>query len=146
MGDAPLTMSKECVFCKIVQGNLAASRVAETDDVLAFMSTNPITPGHMLVIPKAHLAELADLSDKIASEMFVIARSLAQALRQSRIRSDGVNLFYADGEAASQEVFHAHLHVFPRFKGDGFTMDAQRGSQPTREELNQLAAAIRNAR
>ena len=137
-------MPEECVFCKIVQGNLAASRVAETDNVLAFMSIHPATPGHMVVIPKIHLVELADLPDKTASEMFAVTRSLAKALRRSHIRSDGVNLFYADGKAASQEVFHAHLHVFPRFKGDGFTMDAEWG-QPSREELDQLAAVIRNA-
>ena len=138
-------MSKECVFCKIVQGNLVASQVAETDDVLAFMSTNPITPGHMLVIPKAHLAELADLSDKISSEMFVIARSLKPCDRVIFVVT-ALIFSMPTVRQPSQEVFHAHLHVFPRFKGDGFTIDAKWGSQPTREELDQLAAAIRDAR
>ncbi|MEO6318762.1 MAG: HIT domain-containing protein [Acidimicrobiales bacterium] len=72
-----------------------------------------MTPGHLLVIPKAHLPDLADLSDEVAGEMFSVARTMASALRRTTLRCDGVNLFYADGEAAFQEIFHAHLHVFP---------------------------------
>jgi histidine triad (HIT) family protein len=131
-----------CVFCAIAEGSAAASRVLETDTVVAFMDTDPVSQGHLLVIPKEHLPYLADLTDELAAEMLVVARRLAAALRRSGLRCEGVNLFYADGEAAFQEVFHAHLHVFPRWPGDGFTIQARWGSNPERAALDADAAAI----
>jgi histidine triad (HIT) family protein len=77
--------------------------------------------------------------------MFAVARQVAAALRRAPLRCDGVNLFYADGEAASQEVFHSHLHVIPRYPGDGFTIAARRGSSPSRAQLDVHAEGIRAA-
>ena len=134
-----------CVFCGIVAGELGASVVHGSPTVLAFMDIDPVTPGHVLVVPRAHLPALADLDDDVAAEMFAVARSVAAALRRSPLRCEGVNLFYADGEAAFQEVFHAHLHVFPRFADDGFTIGARWGSNPSGAELDAHAAAIRSA-
>jgi histidine triad (HIT) family protein len=134
-----------CVFCQIVAGVLPSTTVLESTTVLAIMDIDPVSPGHLLVIPKRHLADLADLTDELAGEMFSVARRLAAALRRSGVRCEGVNLFYADGEAAFQEVFHSHLHVFPRFGGDGFIINANWGSAPSRSELDDLAEAIRQA-
>ena len=136
--------SDGCLLCRIVAGELDASVVHESPTVLAIMDIDPVTPGHVLVLPRAHLPELADLDD-VGAEMFAVARSVAAALRRSPLRCEGVNLFYADGEAAFQEVFHAHLHVFPRFADDGFTIGARWGSNPSRAELDAHAAAIRAA-
>ncbi|MCC2323518.1 HIT family protein [Cellulomonas sp. zg-B89] len=138
----PVT-SDDCVFCGIVERRLDASVVHESANVLAIMDIDPVTPGHVLVLPRAHLPELADLDDDLAAEMFAVARSVAAALRRSPLRSEGVNLFYADGEAAFQEVFHSHLHVFPRFADDGFTIGARWGSNPSRAELDANAATLR---
>ncbi len=135
--------SDGCVFCKIIAGHVPSSRVHESDEVLAFLDIDPVTPGHVLVIPKAHLPHLADLSDVLSSEMFAVARTVAAGLRKCSIRCEGVNLFYADGEAAFQEVFHAHLHVIPRFADDGFKIEARWGSNPEREQLNEFAAELR---
>ncbi|MEM7142492.1 MAG: HIT family protein [Actinomycetota bacterium] len=135
----------DCVFCKVVNDELPSSRVYESESLIAFLDIDPVTPGHTLVVPKAHLPELADLSDELGAEIFSVARRVAAALRRSGIRSEGVNLFYADGEAAFQEVFHAHLHVFPRFATDGFTIDARWGSDPARQELDDHAAQLREA-
>ncbi len=131
-----------CVFCGIVDGSAPSSPLLDTGTVLAFMDSDPVTPGHVLVIPKEHLPHLADLTDELAAEMMAVARRLAAALRRTDLPCDGVNLFYADGEAAFQEVFHAHLHVFPRFAGDGFTINARWGSDPSREELDRTAAKV----
>ncbi|MBF0688400.1 MAG: HIT family protein [Cellulomonas sp.] len=133
----------DCVFCGIVERRLDASVVHESANVLAIMDIDPVTPGHVLVLPRAHLPELADLDDDLAAEVFAVARSVAAALRRSPLRSEGVNLFYADGEAAFQEVFHSHLHVFPRFADDGFTIGARWGSNPSRAELDANAATLR---
>lgn len=131
-----------CVFCHIVESG-DASFVHESATVVALMDIDPVTPGHVLVLPRAHLPALADLDDDVAAAMFSVARAVAAALRRSPLRSEGVNLFYADGEAAFQEVFHSHLHVFPRFADDGFTIGARWGSGPSRTELDAHASTIR---
>ncbi len=132
-----------CVFCAIIDERAPASVVYEDDEVLAFMDINPVTPGHLLVVPRRHLPTLADLDDALGGHLFNVATRLAAALRASDVRSDGINLFYADGEAALQEIFHAHLHVIPRYPGDGFTIDADWGSNPSHEELDAIVANIK---
>jgi histidine triad (HIT) family protein len=136
-------MPEGCVFCRIVARELPASVVHESPTVLAFLDIDPVTPGHLLVIPKAHLPWLADLPEEIATEIFSTARTLAAVLRRSSLRCDGVNLFYADGEAAFQEVFHSHLHVFPRFADDAFEIRANWGTEPSRSDLDEIAEEIR---
>ncbi len=132
-----------CVFCAIIDERAPASVVYEDDDVLAFMDINPVTPGHLLVVPRRHLPALGDLDDALGGHLFNLAKRLAAAIRASDVRSDGINLFYADGKAALQEVFHAHLHVIPRYPGDGFTIDANWGTNPSHEELDAIVVNIK---
>jgi diadenosine tetraphosphate (Ap4A) HIT family hydrolase len=134
--------AEECVFCRVVDGTVESSRVYENDEVLAFMDIQPVTDGHLLVIPKRHASDLADLDEQLGMSMFRIAQRLAAALRRSGLPCEGVNLFLADGEAAFQEVFHVHLHVFPRTTGDGFRIDADWRERP-RAELDDAAERIR---
>lgn len=134
-----------CVFCRIVTGRADASIVAGTDLAVAFMDVDPATPGQVLVVPRVHRPALADLTEPEAQQVFALARRVAAGLRASSVRCEGVNLFYADGAAAFQEVFHAHLHVLPRFEGDGFSIHAGWGSRPDRAVLDDQAAAIRAA-
>lgn len=138
-------LPSNCIFCQIVAGGSPATFVHEDDEVVAFLDINPVTPGHLLVVPRMHAPSLAEVSDDLANQMFATARHMAAALRASELRCDGVNLFYADGEAAFQEVFHSHLHVIPRFVGDGFSISANWGTQPTREELDLVGSKIRRA-
>src|SRR2546429_665699 len=114
----------DCIFCRIVAGAVPASVVFEDNLALAFMTIGPVNPGHTLVIPKAHLPYLADLPEAVGAHLFTIAQRVAAAIRGSGLRCEGINLFLADGEAAFQEVLHSHLHVFPRYKGDPFRLDA----------------------
>jgi histidine triad (HIT) family protein len=134
-----------CAFCAIVDGRADASVVYEDDRLLAFLDINPVTPGHLLVVPRDHLPALADVDENLGGHMFNVAQRLAAALRASDVRSDGVNMFYADGKAALQEVFHAHLHVFPRYPDDGFTIDANWDTNPARHDLDAIAENIRGA-
>ncbi|MFI5941824.1 HIT family protein [Streptomyces uncialis] len=109
-------MDGGCVFCAIARGEVAASLVFEDAWVIAFMDLQPVTPGHLLVVPRSHAEGLEDLPEDIGVRIWVVAHRLGRALRLSGLRCEGVvNLFLADGEAAFQEVFHVHLHVFPRF-------------------------------
>ncbi|OHV39779.1 histidine triad (HIT) protein [Pseudofrankia sp. EUN1h] len=131
-----------CVFCAIVRGEAESSVVYEDDAMLAFMVLQPVTPGHLLVVPKAHAVGLADLDDKAGAWMWQVAHRLGRALRHSDLRCEGVNLFLADGAAAFQEIFHVHLHVFPRFAGDSFRIDAD-WRMRERGELDEAATAVR---
>ena len=134
--------AEECVFCQVVDGTVESSRVYEDDEILAFMDIQPVTDGHLLIVPKRHAPHLADLDEQLGMSMFRTAQRLAAALRTSGLPCDGVNLFLADGEAAFQEVFHVHLHVFPRATGDGFRIDADWRERP-RAELDDAAECIR---
>lgn len=128
-------------------GRAPASIVYRDDRVTAFLDHRPVTPGHLLVIPNQHHVMLADLDHGLGAHVFTVAARIAAALRSSGLPCEGINLFLADGEAAGQEVFHAHFHVFPRTGGDGFTIgaDAWAGPQPGREALDTNAEAIRAA-
>jgi len=138
---------QSCVFCDIVAGVSPSSMVHSDDQCLAFMDIRPITPGHLLVVPRLHAPYLADLDSPIGEALFGVALKLSDAVRRSGLRVEGVNLFLADGEAAGQEVFHVHLHVLPRFKGDGFglKLPLNYGSEAKQEQLDAYAATIRKS-
>jgi diadenosine tetraphosphate (Ap4A) HIT family hydrolase len=137
-----------CVFCQIVSGQREAHFVHRDELVSAFMDIQPVTRGHLLVIPNEHAPGLDALPVADAERLFTAAQELARALRQSELRPDGFNLFLADGRAAGQAVFHAHLHVIPRYPGDnlGVRLPPDYHRRPAREELAQRAAQIRAAR
>lgn len=117
--------------------------VHEDDHLIAFLDINPINDGHVLIAPKSHAPELADLSPQTLSAMAILARRIVQALRASELRCDGANLMYADGEAAGQEVMHAHLHVVPRYAGDSLRISADWGT-PSRATLDSQAERLRD--
>ena len=135
----------DCVFCEIVAGRAPASIVFQDDRCCAFMDIQPVNPGHVLIVPVAHVAFLDDLAEETGSYLFTVAQRLSRALRRSGVRCEGVNLFLANGKAAGQEVFHVYLHVFPRFRNDGFglRMRPDYGVLPTRSDLDVLAVTIR---
>jgi histidine triad (HIT) family protein len=134
-----------CIFCQILSGAAPASFVYRDDVCAAFMDIQPVNPGHVLVIPNTHAADLAALDEDTAAHLARVTQRLAAAVRQSGVRCEGVNLFLADGEAAGQEVFHVHWHVIPRFTGDGFGFNFPPGyaDLPPRAELDALADALR---
>jgi histidine triad (HIT) family protein len=136
----------ECVFCNILSGKLPSSIAHQDGLCTALMDIQPVNPGHVLVVPNNHGISMADLNDEIGAHLFCVAKRVAAALRRGGIRCEGVNLLLADGEAAGQEVFHVHLHVFPRYKGDGFGFKFGRAysNKPDRTELDVVAEQIRN--
>ncbi len=144
----PQEAGEPCVFCQIVRRELPSSVLAEDEHSLAFMDIRPINPGHFLVVPKAHAAHLADLPPEAGGRIFEMARELAAGLYRSGVRCEGVNVHLADQEVAGQEIFHVHLHVYPRYTGDGvgLRMGPRYGTMPTREELERVAEAIRAAK
>ncbi len=135
----------DCIFCAIVAKEAPASIVYEDEIVCSFLTLGPVNPGHLLVIPKQHKPLLSDLDEETGMHLFKITTQMAKALRYSGLQCEGVNLFFADGEAAFQEIFHVHMHVFPRFRGDSFKVDANWENKPSREELDKIAKRIEHA-
>ena len=135
----------DCVFCRIVAGELPAAMVAEDEVTIAFMDINPINEGHLLVIPREHHESIATIPGDVLSHMTLTAQWLTAALRASPVRTEGVNLYLADGAAAGQEVPHAHIHVIPRWRRDGFRFNVSRPPTPTPDQLEEMAAQIRAA-
>ena len=134
-----------CIFCAILAGQAAGSFLYRDNLCAAIMDIHQPTTGKLLVIPNQHATYLADLPPETGARMFQVAQQLAAALRRSGIRCEGVNLFLSDGSAAGQDVFHTHLHVLPRFVGDGIKLRFGQGTDiyPERAELDRIAEQIK---
>jgi len=133
----------DCVFCKIVSGQIPCHRVHEDDVTLAFMDIGQVNPGHVIVAIKPHLETFTDLSPKQAADVFRAAHRVAQAVTAA-VTPEGLTILQANGKAAWQTVPHFHLHVLPRHLGDGVTLTWPAKNPPT-EELAALASRIRVA-
>jgi histidine triad (HIT) family protein len=107
----------DCLFCKIVAGELPAQIIAEDERTVTFMDISPATRGHALVVPRRHARDLLGIDAEDLQATILAAQRLAHRVHE-RLGADGVNLLNARGEAAWQTVFHFHLHVIPRYAGD----------------------------
>jgi histidine triad (HIT) family protein len=110
------------VFCRIRDGQIPSTRVYEDERTLAFMDINPLNEGHTLVIPRAHAATLVEIDEADLRAAIATAKRVATALRTA-LHADGLNMLQANGAAAFQSVPHFHLHLIPRFTGDGKGFD-----------------------
>jgi len=134
----------DCIFCKIVAGDIPCAKVYEDEHVLAFLDIFPINPGHTLVIPKEHYEFVTELPSSLTGPIFDGARKIVSAIRKSDLKCDAVNLHLADGEIAGQEIPHTHLHIIPRIKGDGAGYKVPAGRQkPDNNELERIAKSIK---
>jgi histidine triad (HIT) family protein len=133
----------ECLFCRIVAGELPSTRVHEDERVIAIMDIFPATRGHALVIPRAHAADIRDVAADDLSAAAQAARLLAGRAVE-RLGADGITVMQSNGAAAWQTVFHYHVHVIPRYEGDPLVLPWTPGGEPTAaEELERLAASLR---
>jgi len=139
-------MADPCVFCDIVRGTSPVSWVYQDDTVVAFMDHQPITQGHMLVMPREHAVLITDINETAAMRTFRVARKLAAVARHI-LGASGVNILVMDGEAAYQDVPHFHVHVIPRYPKDGFglTFPDSYEHAPARAQLDAIATALRSA-
>ena len=110
---------KDCIFCKIIAGEIPSRKIYEDDKVYAFMDIGPINFGHTLVIPKEHHTGSSTIPEETAGRMFHVGSRIGIALKR-KFEYEAFNLHLADGTAAGQVVMHAHLHVVPRFAEDDF--------------------------
>ena len=140
----PEPPSEVCLFCAIAAGEAEASVVHEDTTVVAFMDRYPVTPGHLLVVPRRHAVGLEDLDGTTSAHVWSVGHDMARALRRSSMRCEGINILLCDGEVAFQSVFHFHLHVIPRYTGDGWTIEPDT-QERDRSLLDSDAHAIRDA-
>ena len=136
-------MSEDCIFCRIVDGELPSYTVYEDEEVLAFLDVNPVAEGHTLVIPKAHHERLTDMDAETTGAVFRATREVAEAV-DNAFEPDGYNVFQTNGEAAGQEVFHSHVHVVPRNEDDEITFGFPR-EELDEETGGRVRDAIRDA-
>ena len=132
-----------CIFCEIIKGNSPASKIFEDDDLIVILDLFPVIKGHTLIIPKKHSEFIKDVEKDLSAKIFLTGIRTAEAIRKSEIRPDGINFHLSDGRAAGQEIPHVHLHIIPRFKGDGSGFRFNNKSLANREELKRLAENIR---
>jgi histidine triad (HIT) family protein len=135
-----------CIFCDIFSGKAPANFVARDECCAAFMDIHPVNPGHVLVIPIRHYELLSEVDEHTLGAMLRMAQRVDNALRTSGIKCEGVNLFLADGRPAGQEVMHVHLHVIPRFRGDGHHLRFSPAyyAHPSPDELEFNANRVRD--
>ena len=128
-----------------MEGKAPANFVYRDELCAAFMDIRPVNPGHVLVVPKAHAGLLNELDEASIRQMMWVAQQVDQGLRASGIECEAVNLFLADGRAAGQEVMHVHLHVIPRYRGDGHHLRFSPAYffHPPASELERVAGLIR---
>ena len=130
---------KDCLFCKIVKGEIPSQKVYEDDQTYAFLDINPVNKGHTLVIPKVHVENIFDAPSSLMKILTSTIQKIAIALGKS---ADGVNVFMSNKEAAGQEVFHLHYHLIPRFHDDGIQIKLPHKSFSDKE-MAAIAEGIR---
>jgi diadenosine tetraphosphate (Ap4A) HIT family hydrolase len=132
-----------CIFCEILAERVEGSFIYRDENVSAFMDIAQWTPGHLLIVPNVHAPLLADLDPAVGGEIFRVAMRIGEAVRRSAVSPEGINLHLADGESAGQEIFHVHLHLIPRRRGDGFGLRSPHlGRHVLRSDLDHRADQI----
>ena len=139
-------MSEDCIFCSIVDGDIPSHTVYEDSEVLAFLDANPLSAGHTLVVPKTHHQFVREVPADLSASVFETVHELVPRIEDA-VDADGHTIAVNDGPAAGQEVPHLHVHIVPRFEGDGGgPIHAITGERPdlSESELDDLEASIRD--
>ncbi len=127
----------DCIFCKIVKGEINSAKIWEDNDVLVFLDVNPLTKGHCLVIPKQHFENIFDIDKEILKKVIVATKSISEKIKES-LYANGINIMQANGKNAGQEVVHFHLHIIPRYENDGLKIHSQRPNNIEKKSFEQL--------
>ena len=110
---------ENCIFCKIIKGEIPATKIYETEDVFCFLDIKPLNPGHALLIPKAHYTDLFDIPEKLLCTLASETKKVARVVKKV-VDADGIGIGQNNGKAAGQVIFHYHIHIIPRFLVDGY--------------------------
>jgi len=133
----------DCVFCKIAAGQIPCCKVFEDDRALAFMDIMPLNKGHLLVIPKEHYGSIFEIEDELYAHLMALISRLAKAVK-SAVEPDGMNIMQLNGRAASQVVPHLHIHIVPRWTGDGLTISSWEPTPGNMDEISATGESIKS--
>ena len=127
---------ENCIFCKIANGEIPAATLYEDENFRVILDLGPASKGHTLILPKSHAANIYELSDEMAAKAMILAKKMATAMTAA-LKCDGFNIVQNNGECAGQTVFHFHMHLIPRYKGDqvGITWHPGEFSDADKEEI-----------
>lgn len=138
-------MENDCIFCKIANGEIPASTVYEDDMFRVILDMSPATKGHALILPKKHMANIFEMDEETAEKVFVLAAKVAKGMK-SALNCDGLNIVQNNGEVAGQTVFHFHMHIIPRYNGDGQNINWVPGTSEAGERehiVQQIRSAVK---
>lgn len=133
---------ENCIFCKIANGEIPAATLYEDENFRVILDLGPASKGHALILPKSHAANIYELSDEMAAKAMILAKKMATAMTAA-LKCDGFNIVQNNGECAGQTVFHFHMHLIPRYKGDN-AIKLWTPGESDQEELAKMAEEIRN--
>jgi histidine triad (HIT) family protein len=131
----------DCIFCKIIAGEIPAVKVLDEDLVLAFMDINPSSQGHMLVVPKRHTENIFEISEGDLSAITDAVKRCAQAVKEA-LKAEGVTILQLNGKASDQIVPHLHVHIMPRWENDGLSVSQWEMKQGNMEEIKDIARKV----
>jgi histidine triad (HIT) family protein len=134
----------DCIFCKIIEGEIPSEKIYEDEKTFAFMDINPLNEGHVLIIPKTHAATVDTIEESDFLAVMATTHKLAAAVKKA-LQPDGMNLLQLNGKAANQMVPHLHVHIVPRWSGDGLTVSKWEIVPGDPEKIKKTATQIRDS-
>ena len=132
----------DCIFCKIIKGEIPSNKIYENQNTYAFLDINPVNHGHTLVIPKKHYINIFDTPEETLKQLILTIKKITPAIKKA-VNADGINIGLSNEQAAGQAVFHIHFHIMPRFKNDGLKLLPQK-TYESPEQAKQIAQKIKN--
>lgn len=136
-------MSSECIFCRIVKGEIPCYKVYEDKNFLAFLDIKPLNKGHILILPKKHYQNIFGIPDEKLSEAIILAKKLFKALNKAGF-GEGYNLMQNNGKTSGQDIFHIHFHLIPRIENDK-SISSKWIEKPSDKEMEKIAEKIQNS-
>lgn len=132
----------DCIFCKIVAGEIPAVKVLDEEKVFAFMDINPSTKGHMLAIPKNHAENIIEIPENDLTALIKAVKRCAKAAKEA-LNAEGITILQLNGKASDQIIPHLHVHIIPRWKNDGLPISTWEMKPGDTEEINDIARKIK---
>lgn len=131
----------DCIFCKIIRGEIPSYKVKETDDVFVILDINPLSRGHMLVLPKQHYENIHDVPEDALMKMIAIVKEMSQRIKE-RLNPEGIIIMQNNGEKAGQTIFHYHIHVKPVYDGTPVPEEGHLRNKLTEEEFKEICKTL----
>lgn len=132
---------EDCIFCKIIRGEIPSYKVHETEDVFVMLDINPLSKGHLLVLPKEHYRDIHDIPEEILMEMSSVTKQMADRLKE-RLNPEGIIIMQNNGRKAGQSIFHAHVHIKPVYEDTTIPKEGHLRKPLTEDEFKEICKTL----